>query len=322
MPFLRAFPPALTVFVKVISVFFVGIPLLGIVLNKGLRNWIKDPKVYLMAAISLVPALIYNVLSATVGGNASSIFGTRFFPNLFIQTEFYAGWGNPHPRRSGVWRFPHGVDRNPVDPKAVAAGVLLLHVAGLRFIRSDGGLSYLHPQLLPLAPFPDRVTGVGIFAGVVINRLEKVKSHLADQGFGLRCIFPAHCREYQRSQGHAVCPALSPRQKAFWSVLGDKIGHNTKVIALTQDYGGRLSYFGLVGAQIWSSIGDFRLTALSGGTDPVVESSSRKRPLAWIISWSHRWVNLMRNLCSKNTCLRITPFNQGMDIICSTCTQR
>ncbi len=260
----------LTVFVKVISVFFVGIPLVGIVLNKGMHNWIKDPKVYLMAALSLVPALIYNVLSATVGGNASSIFGTRFFPNLFIQTEFYAGWTTLIRGAVGFGAFLMALTAILLIQKRsqrVFFFCMWLGYAlyGLMVAYHISTHNYYHLPLFPIVSL-----GVGVFAGVVISRLEKVNLTWLTKVLVTGAFFLLIAVNINAARGTLYAQDYRP-EKAFWSALGEKTGHNSRVIALTQDYGGRLSYFGYVGAQIWSSIGDFRLTALSGGTDPVLE---------------------------------------------------
>lgn len=45
-------------------------------------------------------------------------------------------------------------------------------------------------------------------------------------------------------------------QAAMWAEIGDKLGHGPNVVALTQDYGTRLSYWGWQDALIWPNSGD------------------------------------------------------------------
>jgi hypothetical protein len=45
-------------------------------------------------------------------------------------------------------------------------------------------------------------------------------------------------------------------EAAFWASLGEKLGHGHNVIALTQDYGDRLAYWGWQDALIWPNSGD------------------------------------------------------------------
>ncbi len=45
-------------------------------------------------------------------------------------------------------------------------------------------------------------------------------------------------------------------QAAMWAEIGDKLGHGPNVVALTQDYGTRLAYWGWQDALIWPNSGD------------------------------------------------------------------
>jgi hypothetical protein len=50
----------------------------------------------------------------------------------------------------------------------------------------------------------------------------------------------------------------------FWAELGDKLGHTTPVLGLTQDYGNRLAYWGWQQVEEWPTTGDQNLRALAG----------------------------------------------------------
>jgi hypothetical protein len=53
-------------------------------------------------------------------------------------------------------------------------------------------------------------------------------------------------------------------EPALWQELGKKIGHDSKVLAITQDYGYRLGYWGWVTPQNWMNSGDFMVRELAG----------------------------------------------------------
>jgi len=255
------------VFVKAIAVFFVGVPIMGLVLAKGIRNWIKNPHVYVMAVLALLPAFLYNLISATVGGNASAIFGTRFFPNLFTQVEFYAGWATLIRGAVGFGAFLMSL-----------AAILLIQDRSQRVFFSCMWLGYAlygftvayhisTHNYYQLPVFPIVSLGVGIFAGVLFERLEDLYHSRIAGVFVWLLFFFLIAVNINEVRGTLYAENYRP-EKAFWSQLGDKIGHNSAVIALTQDYGGRLSYFGTVNAKLWSTVGDFRLSELSGSTNP------------------------------------------------------
>jgi hypothetical protein len=45
-------------------------------------------------------------------------------------------------------------------------------------------------------------------------------------------------------------------EATMWAQLGDRLGHGPNVVALTQDYGARLAYWGWQNANIWPNSGD------------------------------------------------------------------
>jgi hypothetical protein len=45
-------------------------------------------------------------------------------------------------------------------------------------------------------------------------------------------------------------------QAAMWAKIGDLLAHGPNVVALTQDYGSRLAYWGWQNAVIWPNSGD------------------------------------------------------------------
>jgi hypothetical protein len=52
----------------------------------------------------------------------------------------------------------------------------------------------------------------------------------------------------------------------FWENLGNKLGHTTPVLGLTQDYGNRLAYWGWQRLDEWPTTGDQNLRELAGKT--------------------------------------------------------
>jgi hypothetical protein len=50
----------------------------------------------------------------------------------------------------------------------------------------------------------------------------------------------------------------------FWAMLGEKLGHKDTVLAIAQDYGYRLAYWGWEKVDSWYDSGDLALRALDG----------------------------------------------------------
>jgi hypothetical protein len=51
---------------------------------------------------------------------------------------------------------------------------------------------------------------------------------------------------------------------AFWENIGEVLGHSESVIALTQDYGNRLAYFGWTTPKLWLTTGALNYRELKG----------------------------------------------------------
>jgi hypothetical protein len=55
-------------------------------------------------------------------------------------------------------------------------------------------------------------------------------------------------------------------EAAYWQELGQRIGHDKKIVELSGDYGYRLAYFGWVSGLQWSTNADDALRTLAGQT--------------------------------------------------------
>ncbi len=260
----------LAILIKATSIFFVGVPLVGIVLSMGKTKWIKNWHVYLMALLALLPALLFNVISATLGGNAGSIFGSRFFPSLFIDPKWYLRWFMT--AKSVVNYFPLIIGLLAlflikkkeywIFYACLWLGYLLF---GFTFAYHIYTHNYYHLPLIPIVAI-----GFGVMFEIVFTKLEELNPHwfhrllimgLLIMSIGL-CVFKA------RSD---LLAANFRHEAAYWEQLGEKIGMDKAVIALTHDYGYRISYWGFINPKLWLTRGDQVVSELSGATNPEFE---------------------------------------------------
>lgn len=257
----------LVVLLKATAVFFVGIPLAGIVLSTGIRKWVRNWHVYLMAFLAVTPALLFNWISATAGGNAGAIFGARFFPSLFIDPKWYLRWFmtaksvvNYFPLIIGILAFFLIRKKEyRVFYGCLWLGYLLF---GFTFAYHIYTHNYYHLPLIPMVAI-----GFGVMFDLVFTQLESLNKHwfprmviagvfILSIGLGA---FKARSDLQEASFRH---------EAAYWEQLGEKIGSNKSVIALTHDYGYRLSYWGHINPRLWLTRGDQVVSELSGATNP------------------------------------------------------
>ncbi len=267
---LAGFITGLTVFVKNTSVFFVGIPFVGLVLSTGLRKAVKNPRVYVMAAISLVPAILYTALSATVGGNAGNLFGSRFFPELFKQPHWYQSWFmmaksivDYIPLFMAVLAFfllPRG--KFKVLYACLWIGYVLM---GFTFAYHIYTHNYYSLPLIPMVAI-----GVGVVFALIMERLQEMKPGLIARLFICGVFLFAAALLVLKSREELVSSDYR-YEETYWKQLGETIGRDKKVVALTHDYGYRLSYWGFINPKLWQTQGDQAVDRLSGTSEKPFE---------------------------------------------------
>jgi hypothetical protein len=260
----------LVILLKATAVFFVGIPLVGIVLSMGIKKWIRNWHVYLVAVLALLPALLFNWISATAGGNAGAIFGARFFPSLFIDPKWYLRWFmtaksvvNYFPLIIGILAmFLVRQKGYRIFYACLWIGYILLGFTLAYHIYTH---NYYHLPLIPMVAI-----GFGILFEIVYKQLEALNTHwlprlaiagvlLVSMGLGA---FKARSDLLEASYKH---------EADYWEQLGETIGPDKSVIALTHDYGYRLSYWGHINPKLWLTRGDQVVSELAGATNPEFE---------------------------------------------------
>ncbi|MBP9040383.1 MAG: glycosyltransferase family 39 protein [Anaerolineaceae bacterium] len=257
----------LAILVKAPAAFFVGFPMAGLVLQKGFRKSLKNWRVYLIAAFALLPPVIFYALSATVGGNSGSIFGARWFPNLFISPRWYLDWLKLATAMVPVFPFVLALlgflfFRKKSDRVFYFCMWLGYVLYGYMFAYHIYTHSYYHLPLIPIAAL-----GFGAVINALYEKIAESPKNWLSQAVVIVLILFSLALAVQRIRG--VLVAKDYRHEAqYWADLADELGHNTSVIALTHDYGYRLSYWGFINAEIWPTEGDQTVKELQGSTDP------------------------------------------------------
>ena len=253
----------LAVFVKATAVFFVGLPFLWLVFSKGgvkqLHNW----RVYLMAALALLPAIVFTLWNATLGGNAGAIFGSRFFTSLYLQPHWYQSWFMT--AKSVVGYFPlflgvlaiflirDGKIRNWYA--SLWAAYLLL---GIVFSYHISTHDYYSMPLIPITAI-----GFGLVFSLLFERLLETNPGWLAKVIVLGILTFASALSLLKARSDLISSDYR-YEITYWKNLGDRLGRNTKVIALTHDYGFRLEYWGYVLPSVWQTTGDITVADLSG----------------------------------------------------------
>ncbi len=85
----------LAIFVKFPAAFFVVGGGLGAVLShRSMREALKNPQIYVMALLGVLPGVGYLIYGIFVAGYLGQQFSGRFIPALFLSPSYYVGWLN------------------------------------------------------------------------------------------------------------------------------------------------------------------------------------------------------------------------------------
>jgi hypothetical protein len=198
----------------------------------------------------MVPALAYYGYGTFVGQYFGWKLESSFRPYLLLHIEFWQGWrtlallaiGHGFMAASlvGAFLLPAGIAR------ALAVGLALGYVAlGLVFTMHIHTHGYYHAQLIPLV-----AVAASPLVSLVVRELQAVVNRRywwLPVAAVLSMVLFATMREVQFELRRPVryeSPAVASR-------VGDLVGHSTRVVFLSPNYGLPLQYFGELSGTYW-----------------------------------------------------------------------
>ena len=257
-------------YIKSTSIFFLLIGMALVVLSrKKLREVVKDAQVWVIAILSAIPVLAYNVYGMVIIGELESQLKGRFFPQMWNDLDFYLQWKNAISNVTG-----HYI-------------ILIIGLVGLFFLKKKQdryfllgiwfgyvlyglGFSYHisthYYYTLPVIPLL-AVTLGAIFEWIFVWVRKFKLSALVLAGTvaivimgiaGGYYIFTKDDFRHEPRYYHKVASFVDPENK---------------VVALSQDYGYRLSFYGWLSIQPWKGTEDLRYIELR---DSEVEPFSKR----------------------------------------------
>ncbi len=265
----------LAIFIKFVSAFFVIGAAVALALPHFERGaLLRKPQIWVMSALGILPAGAYIFYGVVLKGFLGRQFGGRFIPSLLLSPINYVQWASMANLAAGGLAIMLGLlgvlvarDRNV---RTMLIGLWTGYVLfGIFFDYHVATHDYYHLPLIAivavsLAPLADAV--MSYLASVTGRPLVRMLA-LASLLYGLLGVAWGI-----RSQLNSV--DYRP-QEAMWVQLGDLLGHGPNVVALTQDYGSRLAYWGWQNAIVWPNSGDIDYHDVRGGSFKFPELFSR-----------------------------------------------
>ncbi len=251
----------IAVIVKVFAVFFItGMAIAMVLISGSLKQSLKNLQIWLMAGIMIaLPALVYLVLRP--GSQDYLVFWSTSFAGLLTQPSFYVRWIELLNTLLGaltVMIALAGVVILKSKPRALMVGLWLGYfVFGLTEPWQIHTHDYYSLILVPIVAL-----SLASVATAFFNRLSNQPKFWQYAFVGIALLALAIPAWKVRLD---LAAEDSRTNWLAWTRLGKSIPKTGEMIALTDDYGTYVEYFGWRDVSLWPTSADLNLVAARGG---------------------------------------------------------
>lgn len=257
----------ISIYVKAPAIFFIAGGIAGLLFgDRGFKKMLLDPKVWVLGALALLPAVIYHIYGTYIARFlGSDYYDLRIYPSLLLNPVSYIQW---IAEINQVVGFPAfliallGIFTLPIKKsRALLAGLWGGYfIFGAVFIYFTTSHDYYHLPMVPIVAI-----GLAAVGQVIFDHLRKLwgKPWIYFIGMGLVLIWAG-------TQAYDARDALRKvdyrPEAAFWLKLGNEL-RPYHVVGITPDYNDRIQYWGWDNILYWPTASDFQKSALSGGKE-------------------------------------------------------
>ncbi|HSL31919.1 MAG TPA: glycosyltransferase family 39 protein, partial [Anaerolineales bacterium] len=269
----------LAIFIKFSAVFFVIGGALGLALSRlHLRELFRNPQVWVMAVLGALPASLYLLYGIFIRGDLASQFSGRFIPALLFSPLNYLQWQVKASMAAGGVFIMLGLLglflAKDIRLRRFLSGIWVAYlIYGLFFNYHIATHDYYHLPFIPIVGLSLAPLGDWFSARLTEASLQRW-TRLAVYGILMYGLFSVLWDV--RNQMKAV--DYRPEAE-LWMEIGAQFDEEARVVALTQDYGSRLEYWGWRRFATWPYLGDTAYANIRGGVfsfDDLFERYSSK----------------------------------------------
>lgn len=272
----------LAIFIKLSAVFFVIGAALGLALSRyTLRDLLRNGQVWVLAILGALPGTIYLIYGLFIEGGLGNQFDGRFIPSLLINPLNYVQWMTKVDLATGgifvmlaLLGFFLTNDKRLRSFMFGLWGAYLVYSFFFNYLVATH--DYYHLPLIPIVAVSLSPLGGWFFARLTESTVQGWQRTAAYAILMLGLVMVVW---NVRNQMKAV--DYRP-DAAMWAEIGAK-ADDLRIVALTQNYGSRLEYWGWQIANTWPSLGEMSHSQLRGGKirlfDGMFASYTAKRDL-------------------------------------------
>jgi hypothetical protein len=254
----------LAIFIKLNAAFFIIGGALGAALGRAsLRDLVRNKQVWAMVVLGILPGagwVVYGLARGFLGQQ----FGGRFMPALLVSPSTYLGWAQMIGNIIGLFTFALALlGLLLANDKATRTLLLGLWGAYLAFaIFFDYHISTHDYYSLPLVPIA--ALALTPLAEAILARLTESAATSRVMRLLAASVLTLGLVAVLWTSRVALKSTDYRPQAAFWDQVGETV-RGYRVVALTQEYGLPLAYWGWTGAANWPDSSDIDYHELRGG---------------------------------------------------------
>lgn len=243
------------ILVKFSAAFFVIGGALGLGLSRfPWREILRNGQVWMMAILGALPGLVYLIYGVFIEGGLGSQFSGRFVPALLFNPLNYLQWMVKVDLAAGGVFIMLGLlgffltnDKRVLNLLFGLWGAYVFY--GLYFNYHVATHDYYHLPFIPVVAVSLAPLGGWFFTRLAGSTVQRVQRSAAFLILVLGLVMGVwNVRNQMKAVDHRP-------EAAMWTEVGELI-ENKSVIALIQDYGSALEYWGLRTVPIWPYTGD------------------------------------------------------------------
>ena len=250
------------IYIKLTAVFFIAGGYIGAVLSRhSLKEVLRRSQVWVMAVLTLAPGAAYVIYGVYFAKYLGSQFNGRFFPELWTDPFFYLKWETKLALILGHLGLALALLgllflRSKKERIFVIALWISYAAYGMFFGHHISSHDYYSLPIVPVAALT-----LGALGGAVVRGLaQQAEGSVWKRGFVHVMLLFVVVMTFWQVRVEMRSVDYRP-QAEYWASIGDAVGHSPSVVALTQDYGYPLVYWGWQRATVWP---EYRSGVLAG----------------------------------------------------------
>ena len=254
----------LAIFIKFYAAFFVIGAALGLALSRfTFRDLLRNVQVWAMTFLGVLPASIYLIYGFFIRGGLGDQFSGRFIPSLLLSPFNYLQWMTKANMATGGIFIMLGllgfVFTSDKTLRGFMAGLWIAYISyGLFFDYHIATHDYYQLPLIPIVAVSLSPIGSWFFSRLTeatVQRYQRSVVYIILL-FGLFTVLWS-VRNQMKDVDYRP-------DAAMWAQIGDVL-RDKRVVALAEDYGSRLEYWGWRNVSNWPYVGDLNYASLRGG---------------------------------------------------------